>query len=51
MNDFLAMMSGIVTCMHTPMSIWGFSFSLWDVFMFSMISAVIFGFIGKLFNM
>ena len=50
MDAFLAMMSGIVSCMQIPMDIWGFTFSLWDVFMFSMISAVIFGFIGKLFN-
>lgn len=51
MDAFFAMMSGIVSTMKTPMNIWGFAFSLWDVFMFSMVSAVIFGFIGKLFNM
>lgn len=51
MEAFLAMMSGIVSCMQTPMNIWGFTFSFWDVFLFSMISSVIFGFIGKLFNM
>lgn len=50
-DAFFAMMSGIVSCMQIPMTIWEFTFSLWDVFMFSMVSAVIFGFIGKLFNM
>lgn len=51
MDAFFAMMSGIIDCMQIPMNIWGFTFSLWDVFMFSMVSTVIFGFIGKLFNM
>lgn len=51
MDAFFAMMSGIVDCMNTPMDIWGYTFSLWDVFMFSMISYVVFGFIGDFFNM
>lgn len=51
MDAFFQLMSGIVSCMQVPMEIWGFSFSLWDVFLFSMISTVVFGFIGHLFNL
>lgn len=50
MENFFALMNGIIELMKTPLHIWGATFSLWGVFIFVCLGSLVFSFIGDLFN-
>lgn len=50
MEFFLQLMSMVYNMFNIPMNVYGFEFSLWQVMMFSIVVALVFGFVGKVFR-
>ena len=46
---FFDVISMCYDALNTPMTIYGFTFSFWDVLMFMLIVGVIFGFVRRVF--
>ena len=49
MEYFISLMTQIIDFMKTPFTIWGYAFSLWDVFLLIMILSVVMRFISEVF--
>lgn len=49
MESFGAMISLTVDIMKIPITIWGFTFSFWQVFLFSGFMTILAAFIGRMF--
>ena len=50
MEVLLGFFKGIYDLFQVEMNVYGFIFSFWDVFMFSLIVSVIFGFLGRVLH-
>lgn len=50
MDVFIVFMGMVVNFMRTPLFIWGFQFSYWDVFLYVIIGFLVFRFIGGVFE-
>lgn len=48
MQDVLDLMGVILDGLKTPITVYGFTFSIWNVLLFSMIAAAVASFIGGL---
>lgn len=42
--------SAVLGVFQVPMTIFGFTFSLWDVFIWSLVAGIVLSFIGGVFN-
>lgn len=50
MTYLLAFFERIVDLFNIPMTIYGWTFSFWDLFLFSLFGGIIAAFIGRLLN-
>ena len=50
MQHFVQFMGMIYNLFNLPINIYGFEFSLWQVFMFGLIVSIIFGFVGRMIH-
>ena len=41
MSDFLSIMAAILGLLKTPMEVYGFTFSVWDMIMVSLVAGVV----------
>lgn len=49
MSDFAATMAAVVRVFQVEFTIYGFTFSLWEVFLFSIVAGLVLWFIGRVF--
>lgn len=49
MDVFFAVMSNVFEFFTMPMTVYGFTFSWWDIILWSLLASVVFSFIGRLF--
>ncbi len=49
MEDFAAMLRTVMALMKLEMSIWGFSFSFWQIMLFGMVVGIIVWFLWEVF--
>ena len=47
MDFFLMYFSGILDLFKMPLTVYGFSFSFWDVFLFTAAASIVLRFIGR----
>lgn len=50
MDAFISFMEMIIEFAKTPVNLWGFDTSLWNIFLYGMLGSLVFWFIGGLFN-
>ena len=50
MNDLKMMFDAAARGMQIPINVYGFSFSLWDVFIWSIIAALVAYIVGRFLN-
>lgn len=50
MEYLLSFLAGVHSLFTIPLNVYGFVFSFWDVFIFSVVGTLIFKFIGGVFN-
>lgn len=50
MSDFTAMLAGAVSIFQTPVTLFGFTFSFWNVFFWSWIAGLVLWAIFKFFE-
>lgn len=51
MSDFVGFMTAIVSGLQTPVTIYGFTFSFWDISMWSLLAGLIVWFVVRLFSL
>lgn len=51
MNDFIILMNMIYNHMNTPFTVWGFTFSLWQVYCSTLILIIIVWFISEMLGL
>lgn len=47
MEAFLAYFSGILDLFKMPFTVYGFTFSFWDIFLFTTAAGIVLSFIGR----
>lgn len=50
METLQAWLSAVLGIFRVPFTLYGFTFSFWDVFLWSLVASVIIAFIGGTFN-
>lgn len=50
METFIAFMQMIIEFAKSPINLWGFETSFWNIFLYTMLGSAVFWFIGSLFN-
>lgn len=48
MDFFMQYFAGILQLFKTPLTIYGFTFSFWDVFLFTAAASIVLRFIGRI---
>ena len=51
MTDFVEYMSMILRAFRYPITVYGFTFSLWHIFLFSLFGTIIVSFLGELLSL
>lgn len=51
MDDFITIMSFVYDILKTPISFWGFTISLWSIFIWTTILTIAFNFLGMLLDL
>lgn len=47
---FSAYFTQILNFFQIPLVIYGYTFTIWDVFLFSLFASILFGFVGRLLS-
>lgn len=50
METLQAWFSAVLAVFQVEFTLYGFTFSLWDVFLWSLVAGLVFAFIGGIFN-
>ncbi len=48
-SDFGAMLNAAMTIMKTELTLWGYTFSMWQVFLFGMVASIIIWILWEVF--
>jgi len=48
MNDLVWLLDFARKCLSVPITVWGFTISMWSIIVFSLFASVIFWFIGEI---
>ena len=50
MSDIVWLLDFARKCLSVPLTVWGFTFSIWSVIIFSLFTSIIFWFIGEIIS-
>ena len=50
MQEFGAMLLKVIELLKIPITVYGLTFSMWDIALFMVLAAIVLGFVGRLMN-